>query len=64
MTDIHPPEIRILEKEMARLAEKIAETRDRLPAHSVKPPAMMELLELEDEYDRLAKRRDALKEER
>lgn len=54
-------EIRILEEKMAKLAEKIAETRDRLPAHSVKPPVMMELLDLEDEYDRLMKQRDALK---
>jgi len=54
-------EIRQIEEQMARLAEKIAETRDRLPAHSVKPPVMMELLDLEDEYDRLKKQRDALK---
>ncbi len=54
-------EIRQIEEQMARLAEKIAGTRDRLPAHSVKPPVMMELLDLEDEYDRLKKQRDALK---
>ena len=50
-----------IEQEMADLAEKIAETKKRLPAHSVKPPVMMDLLALEDEYDRLMKQRDALK---
>ena len=54
-------EIRQIEEQMARLAEQIKETRDRLPAHSAKPPVMMELLDLEDEYDRLRKQRDALK---
>lgn len=56
-------EIKTIEQEMARLAKQIAETRDRLPAHSAKPPVMMELLDLEDEYDRLRKKRDALKKE-
>lgn len=32
------------------LAEEILETEKRLPAHSVKPPVMMDLLALEDEY--------------
>jgi predicted transcriptional regulator len=38
------------------LAEEIAETKRRLPAHSVKPPVMMDLLELEDEQDALLKK--------
>lgn len=33
----------------------IRETKQRLPAHSVKPPIMMELLAYEDEYDALLK---------
>mgnify|MGYP000532487590 CR=1 FL=1 len=33
------------------LDQEIAETKKRLPAHSVKPPVMMDLLTLEDEYD-------------
>jgi len=33
--------------------EEIAETKRRLPAHSVKPPVMMDLLRLEDERDLL-----------
>lgn len=38
----------------ARLQEleaAIKETEARLPAHSVKPPVMMDLLALEDEYE-------------
>lgn len=31
----------------------IRETKARLPAHSVKPPVMMDLLAYEDEYDTL-----------
>ncbi len=40
-----------LKKKLEALEEKIKETKKRLPAHSVKPPVMMDLLELEDEYD-------------
>ncbi|NOR24343.1 MAG: histidine kinase [Desulforhopalus sp.] len=38
------------------LEEEIAETMRRLPAHSIKPPVMMDLLELEDERDLLLKK--------
>ena len=45
------------EKEMkirlAELQNLIRETRQRLPAHSTKPPIMMELLAYEDEYEAL-----------
>ncbi len=40
-----------LKKRLAELEEEIEETKRRLPAHSVKPPVMMDLLALEDEYD-------------
>ena len=40
-----------LQKRLNELEQKIAETKRRLPAHSVKPPVMMELLAIEDEYD-------------
>jgi hypothetical protein len=40
-----------LKKRLAELDEEITETKRRLPAHSVKPPVMMDLLALEDEYD-------------
>jgi hypothetical protein len=41
---------------LKELEEEIAETLRRMPAHSAKPPVMMDLLELEDERDLLLKR--------
>ncbi len=46
---------------MKELETLIKETKDRLPAHSTKPPVMMELLEYEDEYDILQKKLERLK---
>lgn len=40
-----------LKQRLQDLEAEIAETKRRLPAHSVKPPVMMDLLALEDEYD-------------
>ena len=51
-----------LRKRLRELDEKIAETKKRLPAHSVKPPVMTALLELEDEYDALLRQVEALKQ--
>ncbi len=51
-----------IKKRMGELEILIKETRDRLPAHSTKPPVMFELLEYEDEYDVLLKKLDSLKE--
>jgi hypothetical protein len=45
------------------LDREIAETKKRLPAHSVKPPVMMDLLALEDEYDDVLKQIEQLKKE-
>ena len=50
-----------IKKRMKALETLIRETRDRLPAHSTKPPVMMELLDYEDEYEALAKQLDELK---
>jgi len=51
--------MQISEKDIkTRLAELeilIQETTQRLPAHSTKPPIMMELLAYEDEYEALLK---------
>ena len=44
-----------LKKRLADLEDAIAETKRRLPAHSIKPPVMHELLDLEDERDSLLK---------
>jgi hypothetical protein len=51
-----------MEQRLKDLEAAITETRKRLPAHSVKPPVMMDLLDLEDQYDDLMKQIGALKE--
>ncbi len=50
-----------LNKKLQELDNEITETKKRLPAHSVKPPVMMDLLALEDEYDTLLKQVEELK---
>ncbi len=50
-----------LKEELRALEKKIVETKKRLPAHSVKPPLMMELLELEDRYDATMKKIEKIK---
>jgi len=50
-----------LKKRLRELDKEITETKKRLPAHSVKPPVMMDLLALEDEYDELLKQIEELK---
>jgi hypothetical protein len=42
-----------LKERLQQLEKQIEETKKRLPAHSVKPPVMMDLLALEDEYETL-----------
>ena len=49
------PDLKSLENKRKKLDEKIAEVKKRMPAHSVKPPIMMELFELEDKRDALEK---------
>ena len=48
-------------KRMKEVEILIAETKARLPAHSTKPPVMMDLLAYEDEYDALFEKLNALK---
>ena len=45
--------IQILETQIRKLEQQIKEVQKRLPAHSVKPPMMMELIALEDEHAEL-----------
>ncbi|MGD9185534.1 MAG: hypothetical protein PVJ13_09420 [Desulfobacterales bacterium] len=52
-----------LQHRLDLLDQEIAETKKRLPAHSVKPPVMMDLLALEDEYDTVLKQIERLKKE-
>jgi len=53
-----------LEDKLKELDEKIAEVNKRMPAHSVKPPIMTELLALEDERDDVFKQLEALKQKK
>ena len=55
------PELKALEEKLRELDGEIAEVNKRMPAHSVKPPIMMQLFELEDERDALAKQINQLK---
>ena len=50
-----------LRERLKVLDREITETKKRLPAHSAKPPVMMDLLNLEDEYDAILKQIEALK---
>ncbi|NNF99425.1 MAG: hypothetical protein HKM93_08605 [Desulfobacteraceae bacterium] len=50
-----------LQKRRSELEAEIAEAKKRLPAHSVKPPVMMMLLDLEDEYEKVMKEIDRYK---
>jgi len=48
-------DLKLLEARLKELDKKIAEVKKRMPAHSIKPPIMMELFELEDERDAIEK---------
>ncbi len=50
-----------LKQKLSELAKEIEETKKRLPAHSVKPPVMMDLLDLEDQYAEIFKQIEKLK---
>ncbi len=54
---ITPEEI---DSKLKALEKEITETKKRLPAHSIKPPVMMDLLALEDERDELLRERARL----
>jgi len=56
--------IKKMQKRLKALESEIAETKRRLPAHSTKPPVMMDLLALEDEYDEIQARLAALKDKK
>ena len=53
-------EIRDIKKRMDELETLIQDAKGRLPAHSTKPPIMMELLDYEDEYAELEKKLNKL----
>ena len=49
------PDLNGLKNKLNELENKIKEVKKRMPAHSIKPPIMMELFELEDERDLVEK---------
>ena len=49
-----------LRRELARIDAEIADTEARMPAHSVKPPIMMALFELEEARDAVLEKLRAL----
>ena len=49
------PDLKFLQNKLSELEKKIKEVKKRMPAHSIKPPIMMELFELEDERDLVEK---------
>jgi len=51
-----------MESRLKEVEKAIRETEARLPAHSVKPPVMQDLLALEDEYENLVRQIRAFKE--
>jgi len=51
-----------MDSRLNELEKEIAEARKRLPAHSIKPPVMMDLLELEDERDELLRKRARIRD--
>jgi molecular chaperone GrpE (heat shock protein) len=55
--------IEALQQRLAELEKEIAETKKRLPAHSVKPPVMMDLLALEDAYAAVRKEIERLRKQ-
>ena len=52
-----------MQARLKELEAAIKETEARLPAHSVKPPVMMDLLALEDEYEILVQEIRACKDQ-
>lgn len=53
-------ELEKIKKRLAELEMLIANTKKRLPAHSTKPPVMLDLLKYEDEYDLLFEKLNVL----
>jgi hypothetical protein len=55
-------DINSLQMRLQELDEKISAVEKQLPAHSVKPPIMTQLFELEDERDAVFKELKRLKD--
>ena len=57
------PDLKSLEERLKELDVKIVAVKKRMPAHSIKPPIMMELFALEDERELIEKQIIQLKKE-
>ena len=55
--------LEILEDRLKEIEKKIEEVKLHLPAHSIKPPVMMMLLDLEDERDGIRAQIDSIRKE-
>ena len=53
--------LEILEKRLREIEEKIRQAKLQLPAHSIKPPVMITLLDLEDERDAILEQIGSIK---
>jgi len=53
--------LKFLEDKLKELDNKIAEVNKRMPAHSAKPPIMMELFALEDEREEVFRKLQQIK---
>lgn len=53
--------LEILEDKLRKLEEKIMQAKLQLPAHSIKPPVMITLLDLEDERDAILEQINSIK---
>ncbi|MGB6010695.1 MAG: hypothetical protein WBI57_05450 [Desulfobacterales bacterium] len=56
--------LEILEDRLKKLEKKIEEAKLHLPAHSIKPPVMLTLLDLEDERDAVLKQINSIRKEK
>ena len=48
-------DLKFLKNKLNELEKKIKDVKKRMPAHSIKPPIMKELFQLEDERDLVEK---------
>jgi hypothetical protein len=55
--------LEMLEVRLKQLEKKIEDAKQQLPAHSIKPPVMTTLLDLEDERDAVMSQISIIKNE-
>ena len=55
--------LEILSYRLRELEEKIRQAKLQLPAHSIKPPVMITLLDLEDKRDAIQEQNNSIKKQ-